>query len=140
MKGNSYNVGLSSANLNKQELCDKIKEHIPNLNVFHDFGKIGSLEADYYLSQDSNWHRERGMMYKYNDQLQYISGPNVWRNMHKYRGGYDASVAPTLVDGVGKLSDYYEVTVAGSPDFGSGAVVLAVGDVLKYNGAVWIKA
>ncbi len=29
MKGRPYNCGLSSANLNKIELCEKIKEHIP---------------------------------------------------------------------------------------------------------------
>ena len=29
MKGKPYNCGLSSANLNKIELCEKIKEHIP---------------------------------------------------------------------------------------------------------------
>jgi hypothetical protein len=79
--------------------------------------------------------------YEINDQLQYISGPNVWRNMHKYRGDFDAALnLPALADGIGKLADYYEVSVAGSPDFGSGAVVLAVGDVLKYNSSAWIKA
>ena len=30
MKGQSYNVGLSDANLSKLELCKKIKAHIPN--------------------------------------------------------------------------------------------------------------
>jgi nucleoside-diphosphate-sugar epimerase len=29
MKGKPYNVGLSSANLSKLELCDKIREYIP---------------------------------------------------------------------------------------------------------------
>ncbi len=29
MKGLPYNCGLSSANLSKLELCEKIKEHIP---------------------------------------------------------------------------------------------------------------
>ena len=29
MKGRPYNCGLSSANLSKRELCEKIKEHIP---------------------------------------------------------------------------------------------------------------
>ena len=29
MKGRPYNCGLSSANLSKIELCEKIKEHIP---------------------------------------------------------------------------------------------------------------
>ena len=30
MKGKPFNVGLSDANLSKLELCQKIKEHIPN--------------------------------------------------------------------------------------------------------------
>lgn len=30
MRGNIYNVGLSSANLSKLELCERIKMHIPN--------------------------------------------------------------------------------------------------------------
>ena len=30
MKGRPYNCGLSSANLSKIELCEKIKEHIPS--------------------------------------------------------------------------------------------------------------
>lgn len=29
MKGKPYNVGLSSANISKQELCDRIKKHVP---------------------------------------------------------------------------------------------------------------
>ncbi len=33
MKGEPYNVGLSSANLSKRQLCEKIKEHIPNFYI-----------------------------------------------------------------------------------------------------------
>ena len=33
MKGESYNVGLSDANISKIELCEKIKEHIPNFTI-----------------------------------------------------------------------------------------------------------
>ena len=33
MKGQAYNVGLSSANLSKIELCGKIKNYIPNFHV-----------------------------------------------------------------------------------------------------------
>jgi nucleoside-diphosphate-sugar epimerase len=33
MKGEAYNVGLSSANLSKRELCEKIKTHIPALYI-----------------------------------------------------------------------------------------------------------
>lgn len=33
MKGQSYNLGLSSANLTKRQLAEKIKEYIPNLYI-----------------------------------------------------------------------------------------------------------
>lgn len=33
MKGEPYNVGLSSANLTKRELCNKIKEYVPKLYI-----------------------------------------------------------------------------------------------------------
>jgi nucleoside-diphosphate-sugar epimerase len=33
MKGEPYNVGLSSANLTKRQLCEKIKEHFPNFYI-----------------------------------------------------------------------------------------------------------
>jgi nucleoside-diphosphate-sugar epimerase len=33
MKGEAYNVGLSSANLSKRELCEKIKTFIPDLYI-----------------------------------------------------------------------------------------------------------
>ena len=34
MKGQVYNVGLSSANLSKMELAEKIKQHLPTLQIF----------------------------------------------------------------------------------------------------------
>ena len=33
MMGEPYNVGLSSANLTKRELAEKIKEHVPNFYI-----------------------------------------------------------------------------------------------------------
>lgn len=33
MRGNTYNVGLSDANLSKRELCEKIKTYIPDLYI-----------------------------------------------------------------------------------------------------------
>ncbi|RJP25222.1 MAG: NAD-dependent epimerase/dehydratase family protein [Deltaproteobacteria bacterium] len=33
MKGQTYNVGLSSANLTKQELCEKIREYVPGFTI-----------------------------------------------------------------------------------------------------------
>jgi nucleoside-diphosphate-sugar epimerase len=34
MKNQPYNVGLSSANLSKRELCEKIKDHIPQFAIY----------------------------------------------------------------------------------------------------------
>ena len=33
MKGEAYNIGLSSANLTKRQLCEKIKEHVPGFYI-----------------------------------------------------------------------------------------------------------
>ncbi|WP_319410101.1 NAD(P)-dependent oxidoreductase [uncultured Desulfosarcina sp.] len=33
MKGEAFNVGLSSANLSKRQLCEKIKKHVPRLYI-----------------------------------------------------------------------------------------------------------
>ena len=33
MKGQPFNVGLSSANLTKRELCEKIKQYVPELYI-----------------------------------------------------------------------------------------------------------
>jgi hypothetical protein len=56
------------------------------------------------------------------------------------KGAWDASSnTPTLADGSGTAGDYYDVTVAGSSDLGSGSIAFTVGDVVKYNGTVWFK-
>lgn len=34
LKGEVFNLGMSDANLSKMELCEKIKEHIPELEIF----------------------------------------------------------------------------------------------------------
>jgi hypothetical protein len=56
------------------------------------------------------------------------------------KGAWDANAnSPTLIDGTGTAGDYYDVTVAGSQDLGSGSIAYTVGDVVKYDGAVWYK-
>ena len=52
MKGNAYNTGLSSANLSKWELCEKIKEYVPGF-VFIE-APIGEDpdKRDYMVSND----------------------------------------------------------------------------------------
>ena len=53
--------------------------------LHHDLGKVGDLEHDYYVPQDSDWHRKnRGEIYKYNPQLQYMKVPDrgLWLLQH----------------------------------------------------------
>jgi nucleoside-diphosphate-sugar epimerase len=52
MKGEPFNVGLSSANLTKRELCEKIKEHLPDFYVHSsDVGKDPD-KRDYLVSNE----------------------------------------------------------------------------------------
>ena len=53
--------------------------------LHHDLGKIGDLNYDYYIPQDSEWHRKnRGEIYKHNPQLQYMKVPDrgLWLLQH----------------------------------------------------------
>jgi nucleoside-diphosphate-sugar epimerase len=69
MKGQAYNLGLSSANLSKLELCSKIREHVPNF-VFLE-APIGEDpdKRDYIVSNakleavgwSPGWDLDRGM-------------------------------------------------------------------------------
>jgi hypothetical protein len=61
-----------------------------------------------------------------------------------YEGTFDASAipaAPLLNGNVGANAGMvYLVSVAGSYDFGAGAIVFAVGDWAVYNGTIWQKS
>jgi len=50
MKGQPYNVGLSSANLSKMELCEKIKQHIPDFHIFESDSGEDPDKRDYIVS------------------------------------------------------------------------------------------
>ena len=53
--------------------------------LHHDLGKVGDLEHDYYVPQDSDWHRtNRGEIYKHNPALQYMKVPDrgLWLLQH----------------------------------------------------------
>ena len=42
--------------------------------MHHDLGKVGDLDEDYYIPQDSDWHRKnQGSIFKHNPKLQYMS-------------------------------------------------------------------
>ena len=52
MKGEAYNVGLSDANMNKYQLCEKIKEQLPNFHFVK--AEIGEDpdKRDYLVSNE----------------------------------------------------------------------------------------
>jgi hypothetical protein len=42
--------------------------------LLHDIGKIGDLEKDNFIEQDSDWHRDKlGQLYKFNEDLHRMS-------------------------------------------------------------------
>lgn len=59
----------------------------------------------------------------------------------EYQGVYNASTnTPSLSNGTGSAGDTYRVSVAGSRNFGAGAIALEVGDLVIYDGAVWQRS
>ena len=89
--------------------------------LHHDLGKVGDLEHDYYIPQDSDWHRKnRGEIYKHNPALQYMKVPDraLWLLQH-----YGVKVTDKEYIGI-KLTDgmYDEANKAYlmsyNPDFG----------------------
>lgn len=70
---------------NAYSLMKSYKMSFPKKSVilsclFHDLGKLGmpgeSEDGDYYVQQKSNWHRERGMLYDYNNKIPYMTVPH----------------------------------------------------------------
>jgi len=68
-------------------------------------------------------------------------------NHSTYKGKFNATTnaLPTLINGTGQNGDYLEVAVAGTTDFGAGAIAFLVGDWIHYNGFTgeynkWISA
>ena len=42
--------------------------------LHHDLGKVGDLEQDYYVPNESDWHRKnQGLIYKHNEDLQFLT-------------------------------------------------------------------
>jgi hypothetical protein len=56
-------------------------------------------------------------------------------------GDYNATTnSPSLSNGTGLKGDTYNVSVAGTRDFGNGAISFILDDLVFYNGAKWIKS
>ena len=42
--------------------------------MHHDLGKIGDLKNEYYIPNESEWHRKnQGKIYNHNDKLHYMN-------------------------------------------------------------------
>lgn len=65
----SLNVLKIAKDLNKVFGAKVSSDSLIIACLFHDIGKIGNQEEDHYIEQESEWHRNRGMMYELNDKL-----------------------------------------------------------------------
>ena len=57
------------------------KEEVIFVAIHHDLGKIGDKENDYYVPNESEWHRKnQGKIYNHNPKLQYMTVPDraIW--------------------------------------------------------------
>lgn len=65
MKGRPYNVGLSSANLTKRQLAEKIKEHLPELTIIESAIGEDPDKRDYIVSNErleaTGWQPTRSL-------------------------------------------------------------------------------
>jgi len=46
------------------------------VGILHDLGKVGDMENDYYLPQQSSWHRDKGIFYETNRKIDYMRVPH----------------------------------------------------------------
>lgn len=83
--------------------------------LHHDLGKLGTPdEGPYYVEQESDWHRKKGEMYKWNESIQYMKvtdralmllqqygisiSQNEWLGIRLSDGMYDEATKPYLVN------------------------------------------
>lgn len=85
----------------------------------HDLGKIGSVEEEYYIPNDSDWHVKRGQVYKINPNLQYMKVPDrsiFLLQQHGVSFSENEYLAIKLHDGLyAKGNESY--LMAGMPEF-----------------------
>ena len=72
----SLRVLQNAYNLMKVYNCQFSKESVIISCLFHDLGKVGDEDNDYYVPNKSDWHRDKGMLYEYNEKISYMSVPH----------------------------------------------------------------
>ena len=89
--------------------------------MHHDLGKVGDLDKDYYVPQESEWHRKnRDEIYKHNPALQYMKVPDrgLWLLQH-----YGVKVTDKEYIGIKLTDGMYDdankaYLMSYNPDFG----------------------
>ena len=69
-------LALKLTNLWKAEgaTIDFTTEEVIFAALHHDLGKVGDMENDYYIPNESEWHRKnQGKIFAHNDKLQYMT-------------------------------------------------------------------
>ena len=70
----SLDTVMTMRSLNESLDLNMPTASIIKVGLLHDLGKVGDLESDYFVTQDSEWHRDKlGQLYKYNEDLQKMS-------------------------------------------------------------------
>ena len=67
--GEVFNVGLSSANLTKQQLCETIQKHIPSFSIFHNDNYEDPDKRDYVVSNKKLESKGWTPMYSLDDGI-----------------------------------------------------------------------
>lgn len=67
---NAYKLSKIYLEFDKESIK---KDSIILCSLMHDIGKVGDLKNDYYIVNDSQWHVEKGIYYKINNTLQYMT-------------------------------------------------------------------
>jgi len=77
----SLRVLKNAVLLKKTFNWDVSNESLIICSLFHDIGKVGDLEKDYYVEQTSDWHRDKnGEIFTFNENISYMETPDrsVW--------------------------------------------------------------
>lgn len=75
------------------------------------------------------------------DSLGKVPVSQLPSSLMEYKGTWNASTnTPTLANGTGDTGDVYICSVAGTVNFGAGAITFAVGDYVIYSGSIWQRS
>jgi hypothetical protein len=107
----AYAGGLIQNNLQVTKLMSELNkvyesrlktDSIILLGLFHNIGKIGNEKEDLYLQQESDWHRNKGMMFEFNSDLNRI--PVSTRSLY-WLNKYEVSLSEEEVYAISSLNN-----------------------------------